>query len=56
MTQERRIELLCLKNILDDSVIYNELSTSKEHVLEKMCLKYAELLDEFVKQYELPKK
>ena len=51
MIHERKIEILCLNFILSDDQIKKDLSNNQ---ILNMINKQTELIDEFIKQYELP--
>ena len=51
MTMEDKIELILLNSILDDRFYCNQL---RHETLGKLLVRQRVLLDEFVKQYELP--
>lgn len=51
MNIEEKLELCCLSTILSDSIFIKRIDPI---VLEDMTEKYSDLLDEFIKNYELP--
>ena len=51
MILDRKIEMLCLNFILSDNQIKKDLSNNQ---ILNMISKQTELIDEFIKQYELP--
>ena len=51
MILDRKIEILCLNFILSDDQIKKDLSNNQ---ILNMINKQTELIDEFIKQYELP--
>lgn len=51
MILDRKIEMLCLNFILSDDQIKKDLSNNQ---ILNMINKQTELIDEFIKQYELP--
>ena len=51
MILDRKIEMLCLNFILSDDQIKKDLSNNQ---ILNMISKQTELIDEFIKQYELP--
>lgn len=51
MIHERKIELLCLNYVLSDKLLCDTLSNK---TTKAMFVKRSELINEFVKQYELP--
>ena len=51
MILDRKIEILCLNFILSDDQIKKDLSNNQ---ILNMISKQTELIDEFIKQYELP--
>ena len=51
MILDRKIEMLCLNFILSDDKIKKDLSNNQ---ILNMISKQTELIDEFIKQYELP--
>ena len=51
MILDKKIEMLCLNFILSDDQIKKDLSNNQ---ILNMISKQTELIDEFIKQYELP--